>query len=142
MTNSFDQLEAALNAGQATTRPVAPEVIAQAEQQLGLDFGPTYREYLHRFGVIVHGSTEVYGLGVPDDYYLNMLATYNDLAQDASYPLGALPLLDEGDGHYHLYDTTTNDIVLWATPNGGIVRRVSESLDAFLLNRIFQNSSM
>lgn len=136
MTDTFDQLEAALNAGQATTRPVQAEVIAQAEQQLGLDFGATYREYLRRFGVIVHGSTEVYGLGVPDDYYLNVLAAYSDLAQDAGYPLGALPLVDEGDGHYYLYDTTAGDIVLWATPNGGIVKRISEDLGAFLLKRI------
>lgn len=138
MTDTFDELEATLNAGRATTRPVSAEVINQAEQQLGLNFGASYREYLRRFGVIVYGSTEVYGLGVPDDYYLNILATYDDLAQDATYPLGALPLVDEGDGHYYLYDTTAKDIVLWAMPNGGIVRRVSEGLGAFLLKRIVQ----
>lgn len=142
MTHTFDQLEVALNASQATTRPVPSEMIIQAEQQLGLDFGATYREYLRRFGVIVHGSTEVYGLGVPEDYYLNVLVAYDDLAQDASYPLGALPLVDEGDGHYYLYDTTAKDIVLWAMPNGGIVRRVSETLDAFLLKRLVQDQSM
>jgi len=142
MTETFDQLEAALNAGQATTRPVPAEAIIQAEQQLGLDFGAAYREYLRRFGVIVHGSTEVYGLGVPDGYYLNILAAYADLAQDASYPLGALPLVDEGDGHYCLYDTIAKDIVLWAMPNGGIVRRVPESLGGFLLKRLVQEQGM
>lgn len=139
MTTTFDQLEAALNASQANTRPVPTEVITQAEHQLGLDFGAIYHEYLSRFGVIVHGSNEVYGLGVPDDYYLNILAAYDELAQDASYPLGALPLVDEGDGHYYLYDTTTKGIVLWATPNGGLVRRITESLDTFLLKRLVQD---
>ena len=142
MTHTFDQLEAALNASQATTRPAPTEVIDRAEQQLGLDFGTTYREYLRRFGVIVYGSTEVYGLGVPDDYYLSILAAYDELAQDASYPLGALPLVDEGDGHYYLYDTTAKDIVLWAMPKGGIVRRISEGLDAFLLKRLIQDQDI
>lgn len=137
MSGNFEQLATQLNEAKATTRPVSEDAVNTAQKKLGLDFDDAYRTYLLRFGVIICGSNEVHGLGVPEDYYLNVICAYNELTQDASYPLAAVPLLDEGDGHYYLYDTTAHDIVLWAMPNGGIVRRVEQELSEFLLDYLF-----
>lgn len=138
MSENFEQLSIKLIEAKATIRPVSEDAVNTAQQQLGLDFDDAYRTYLLRFGVIICGSNEVHGLGVPDDYYLNVVCAYNELSQDSSYPLAAVPLLDEGDGHYYLYDTTAHDIVLWAMPNGGIVRRAQQKLSEFLLKYLFQ----
>lgn len=132
MTDEYNALAALLQASHADTRPASDADIDQLQTALGFDLTPTYRGYLQRFGVIVAGSAEVYGLGVPEDYYLNVRKAYADLARDAAYPLAAVPLLDDGDGRFYLYDNASDSVLLWATPNGGIVRRLEERLPTFL----------
>jgi len=122
----------------ATTRPATMDGVHALEGRLGFALSPEYTDFLTTFGVIVHGAFETYGLGVPDDYYLNVGTSYADLSSDPTYPRTALPLLDMGDGHYYLYDNATRKIVLWATPNGGIVRELDEGLEAFLGREIFR----
>lgn len=137
MSEEFEKIAARLGKVGAITRPASTGSIALAEQKLGLGFDAEYKEFLLRFGVIICGSNEIYGLGVPDDYYLNVVCAYETLCQDASYPLAAVPLIDDGDGHYYLYDTLEHDIVLWAMPNGGIVRRIRQKLGDFVLKYLF-----
>jgi hypothetical protein len=122
----------------ATTRPATMGVVRALEGRLGIRLSPEYTDFLTTFGVIVHGASETYGLGVPDDYYLNVATSYADLSRDPTYPSTAVPLLDMGDGRYYLYDNATRKIVLWATPNGGIVRELDESLETFLGQEIFR----
>jgi hypothetical protein len=90
------------------------------------------------FGVIIHSGNEVYGLGVPDNYYLNVFNAYCDLSRDPAYLANSVPLIDVGDGQYWLYDNKAQRIVLWATPNGGIVQSVDDSLESFLIERLFE----
>jgi hypothetical protein len=122
----------------ARTRPADGASIAALEQRLGFVLSSDYRDYLATFGVIIHGANEVYGLGVPDDYYLNVLNAYADLSRDPTWPANAVPLMDVGDGHYYVYDNAAQRIVLWATPNGGIVKTVDESLEPFLIDHLFE----
>lgn len=136
MNENYSDLIAYVSANNGVIRPASIEQIHAAEEHLGLDFGDAYRTYLQTFGVIVVGSVEVFGLGVPEDYYLSLFTAYADLASDPAYPVASLPLIDEGDGRYHLYDTVSGDIVLWATPNGGIVHRMNTPLSAFLTERV------
>ena len=89
--------------------------------------------------MIAHDAYETYGLGVPDDYFLHVLNAYKDLAADASYPATAVPLLELGDGPYYLYDNRGQRVVLWATPNGGVIRTLDDSLEAFLAKHVFQS---
>lgn len=107
-------------------------------ESLGFALTDEYVDYLSTFGVIVFGATETYGLGVPQDYYLNVRNMYADLSRDATYPQLAVPLVDAGDGRYYLYDNGSRRILLWATPNGGIVETLSEGLEAFLVRDIFR----
>ncbi|MFT2158551.1 SMI1/KNR4 family protein [Pseudomonas putida] len=123
---------------QAATRPATKANIDTLESNLGFELANEYREYLERFGVIAHDAYETYGLGVPEDYFLHALNAYKDLASDPSYPATAVPLLELGDGQYYLYDNRSQRVVLWATPNGGVVRTLDDNLEAFLIKHVFQ----
>ncbi|ANB75681.1 hypothetical protein AYM40_25435 [Paraburkholderia phytofirmans OLGA172] len=122
---------------QANTRPADQASIQALEQKLPFPLSSEYQSFLSDFGVIVFGAYETYGLGVPEDHYLNVLNAYADLSRDSSYPANAVPLLEVGDGQYYLYDNKAQRIVLWAMPNGGIVRVLDEGLEAFLSQKIF-----
>ena len=123
---------------EATTRPASPGSIDALQAKLGFKLSEEYREYLARFGIIAHDAYETYGLGVPDDYYLNALNAYRDLSADPTYPAHAVPLLELGDGQYYLYDNHSLQIVLWATPNGGVIRTLDQGIEPFLLDKVFQ----
>lgn len=134
----MEQLKAVAERERAKTRPADVDSIRALEARLGFGLSPEYRDFLSSFGVIVSGSAEVYGLGVPDDYYLNVGNAYADLSRDPNYPPNAVPLLDLGDGRYYLYDNKAHKPMLWATPNGGIVEVLDTTLEPFLLKQVFQ----
>lgn len=127
---------------QAKTRPVNAENIQTLEQKLGFQLSVDYKNFLSSFGIIVFDSNETYGLGVPEDYYLNVFNIYSDLHQDKSFPAFAVPLLEIGDGQYYLYDNESHKILVWATPNGGIVRVIDEALETFLIKQLFKDEKI
>jgi hypothetical protein len=122
---------------QANTRPADAASIQALEQKLPFLLSSEYKSFLLHFGVIVFGAYETYGLGVPEDHYLNVRNAYADLSRDSSYPANSVPLMEVGDGQYYLYDNKAQQIVLWATPNGGVVRVLDEGLEEFLVMKIF-----
>lgn len=133
----MNQLKELVEHHQAKTRPASMDSVRALEAALGWQLSPEYISFLTTFGVIVHGGTEIYGLGIPDDYYLNVRSSHADLSRDPTYPRNALPLLDAGDGHYYLYDNLAHNVVMWATPNGGAVQVLQDDLQTFLIRHIF-----
>lgn len=131
------KLELLVARTKARTLPSDPDSIAMLEQRLGFALSSEYRTYLLTYGVVIHDANEVYGLGVPDDYYLNVLNAYGDLSRDPTYPADSVPLLEVGDGQYYLYDNKAQRVVLWATPNGGIVKTIDGGLEPFLIQHVF-----
>lgn len=119
------------------TRPVGIEEIEKLKKELGFGLSSEYEAYLKNFGIIIFESWETYGLGVKDDSYLNVLKIYQDLSSDEEYPNNTLPLMEIGDGSYYLYDNDSEMILLWSTPNGGVVRTLSETLEEFFLKYVF-----
>ena len=134
------ELKALVERHGAKTRPPSADGIRELETKLGFTLSPEYSSFLSTFGVIVFGATEIYGIGVPDTYYLNVRNAYADLSRDPHYPSNALPLFDAGDGHYYLYDNQSHEIILWATPNGGVVRVLDVGLEPFLASQLFHNT--
>jgi len=130
-------LEKLVTEHQANTRPATSASIDALQERLGFALSPEYKSFLSTFGVIAFDAYETYGLGVPDDYYLNALNSFKDLSADPSYPQNALPLLEIGDGQYYLYDNKSQQVLLWATPNGGVIRVLDEGLEQFLIKHIF-----
>lgn len=135
----MNTLEKEVLAQQAITRPAESASIEALQASLGFPLSTEYREYLSRFGVIAHDAYETYGLGVPEDYFLHVSNAYKDLSSDPSYPANTVPLLELGDGQYYLYDNQNQQVVLWATPNGGLVRTLDQGLEDFLVHQIFKN---
>lgn len=131
------KLEQLVQEQKAMTRPAQLASINALQADLGFPLSSEYREYLSLFGVIAHGAYETYGLGVPDDYFLHALNAYRDLVSDANYPANTVPLLELGDGQYYLYDNSSQQVILWATPNGGVVRVLDDSLEQFLIKHLF-----
>lgn len=121
----------------ATIRPADEASIEALEKNLGFALSNEYITYLKTFGSIDHDGDETYGLGVPEDYYLNVLNIYQELEPELNYPKQALPLLEIGDGHYYLYDNQSHKVLVWAKPNGGVVRVCDESLEDFLSKKLF-----
>ena len=122
---------------QANTRPADSASITALQEQLGLALSAEYTSFLSTFGVIVFEAYETYGLGVPNDYYLHVLNSFTDLSRDPSYPKNAVPLIETGDGQYYLYDNKAQKVLLWSTPNGGVIRVLDVDLDQFLISHIF-----
>ena len=133
------KLKSLIKTFEATTRPADSDSIQTLEHKLGFPLSEEYKGNLSDFGLISFESEETYGLGVPDNYYLNVHSIYTDLSRDTSYPPETVPLLEIGDGQYYLYDNKAQRVLLWSTPNGGVVRTLDEHLEPFLIEKIFGN---
>ena len=42
-----------------------------------------------------------------------------------------------GDGHFYLYNNHAKTILIWASPNGGIVKEIKSDLEEFLISLLF-----
>lgn len=120
----------------ADIRPASEQDIAAAEQALQITFSPEYKAYLSHFGLISHGATEIYGLGVPTTSHLNILTAIVPLRAGKEYPHHAVPLSDIGDGYYYLYDNQHSKIITWSMIRG-VIESSDESLETFLLKNVF-----
>lgn len=134
----MQKLKQLVDLHQANTRPADTASIQNLERKLGFLLSDEYKRYLLTFGVIVFDAYETYGLGVPDDYYLNIFAAFSDLGRDPTYPKNTVPLLEIGDGQFYLYDNQAQRVLVWATPNGGTVRVVEDRLEDFLIKHMFE----
>lgn len=121
---------------QADTLPATQEQIAQAELDLGLTFTKEYRSYLLNIGVISFGPVETYGLGVPDTSFLNIVNALEEFRALNNFPLSLVPISDIGDGHYYMYDNSTQNIVTVSLPDLGI-KIICSDLESFLIDLIF-----
>lgn len=121
----------------AKTTPATLKEISELSDKLKFSLSTDYKSFLATFGTISYKSNEVYGLGVPENSYLNVLDKYEDLSKDKSYPQKCVPLLEIGDGHYALYDNSTGKVLIWATPNGGIVKKTNDDLEDYLIKTLF-----
>lgn len=120
------------------TRPVDVPTINAAEQALHITFTPDYKAWLENIGILSYEATEVFGLGVKETAWLNILRSTAELRQQhPNFPACAVPLLDAEDGHYYLYDNATGKIVRWS-PLSGVRETLNASLATFVLQQIEQ----
>lgn len=133
----MNKLARLVKAANARTSPASRAAVEALEESLGVTLSREYRDFLETFGWIDHGASETYGLGFPDGYYLDVEVAYDDLVRHRGYPLTAVPLLEAGDGRFYLYDNAKRRVVLWASPNGGVVETLADDLETFLAKKIF-----
>lgn len=119
-----------------TTRPVDTATINAAEKALNITFTPDYKTWLESVGILSYEATEVFGLGVKETAWLNILRSTVELRQQhPNFPASAVPLMDAEDGHYYLYDNGNGKIVCWS-PLSGVLEILSDSLESFVLKQI------
>ena len=121
----------------ALIRPVPEETINQAEKDLNISFSNEYKSYLSTCGVISFESTEIYGLGIKNTSYLSLYKVLPEMRESTQFPKSAVPLSEIGDGHFYLYDNDSKTILIWASPNGGIVKEIQSNLEDFLISLFF-----
>lgn len=126
-----------LTSAGALRRPVTEETINQAEKDLNISFSNEYKSYLSTCGVISLESTETYGLGVKNTSYLSLYKILPEMRDEANFPASSVPLSDIGDGHFYLYDNNSKTILIWASPNGGVVKEIQSNLEDFLISLFF-----
>lgn len=127
-----------LNQNQALTKPASDEQIEFAQSALGIKFSDEYKDFLRIFGVISYNAIEIYGLGVPNTSYLNILTQIHDMKElESSFPDNLIPLSEIGDGHFYMYDNLNQNIIIWVSPNGGIAKKTDEKLEDFLIELLF-----
>ena len=121
----------------ALIRPVTEETINQAEKALNISFSNEYKSYLSTCGVISLESTEIYGLGVKNTSYLSLYKILPEMRDEANFPASSVPISDIGDGHFYLYDNHAKTVLIWASPNGGVVKEIKSNLEEFLISLLF-----
>lgn len=108
--------------------------IKEAEKQLSSDFGSEMKEYLLTCGSISSNSVELYGLGFPDKYYLNIVVATKEL-RAMGLPMGYFPIFDIGDGHYAV--VSKDDVVYeWAYYESCINRKIANSLFDYIADLV------
>ncbi|MFQ1048123.1 SMI1/KNR4 family protein [Avibacterium paragallinarum] len=117
----------------AIIKPAKEDEIVQVENTLGFSFSSEYKDYLLHFGVISYDAVEVYGLGVPESSYLNILNFIASRKEEGiSLPLNSIPLSEIGDGQYYLYNNESKKILIWSSATETILEEKQISLEAFL----------
>lgn len=127
--------------------PRDDDLIARAEQALGLTFPPTYRRFLAELGAGSIAGQEFYGV-IDDDWDLSppdaigrTLHERDDIALPDPYVVVA----ETGDGDWYLLDTAQRDkdgespVIRWmpgASPDDAPPEHVAGSFGAFLHDRV------
>ncbi|WIH23104.1 SMI1/KNR4 family protein [Photobacterium damselae] len=121
---------------EADTMPATEEQIDKAELELGLTFSTEYRTYLQYIGVISFKTVETYGLGVPETSFLNIVNALHDFKAFKNFPSSLIPLADIGDGHYYMYDNSSQKVLTIALPDLG-TKIITAGLEQFLCELVF-----
>ncbi|MBV6529298.1 SMI1/KNR4 family protein, partial [Ursidibacter maritimus] len=87
--------------------------IDSAEQKLGCSFSVEYKTFLVNIGAISANGEEFYGLGIPENSYLNVISATLALRREfPELPIECVVLYSFGDGHqYYLYDNKHSNIL-------------------------------
>lgn len=132
----MNDLKQFLDQNKAIYKPVNDENIIQAEVELSIVFSDEYKRYLKQIGLFTYESIETYGLGLPNDSYLNIIKSTQEFRQESGFQDSFVPLCEIGDGHYYIYDNNESNIKVWVSPNGGVSKNINGNLEDFLLNLI------
>lgn len=105
---TFDALAEQLERNPDSSRGqgVADEQIDAASTELSVTLTGGYRLFLRRFGWVVLGSTEIFGLGGDVPSYLSLTAMTRSERQEAhpALPTHLVPLMNDGGGNLYCLD--------------------------------------
>lgn len=134
----MDKLLEKLNEASAFIKPATESQIKEAEKILNLQFSSEYTLFLSLIGSISYDGEEIYGLGTPVDYYLNLLNIVPYLREiNKNLPLHIVPINNIGDGCYYVYDNNSKDIYIWTISDDELLEKVDSTLENILMKILF-----
>ena len=111
--------------------PVTELEIAQAEQELGIQFSEDLKTYLKICGCLSYKSRELYGLGVPETSYLNIVGSTKEMRR-MGLPHTLVVVEELGEGHYAVCDTN-DEIHEWSLYKDKVfTKKISPSFSSYL----------
>lgn len=116
---------------------VSETEIERAEKLLGVEMCNEYKKFLKNFGVISGESVEIFGLGVREDSYLNVIRRTLDLRGEDGFPSDCVVIQDLDDGHFVLCSPSCC-LYEWRSPNFDkkIIPILNESFEDYLLSQV------
>lgn len=113
--------------------------ISNVEDKLGFKFDTDYIEYLKKFGLISFESMEVFGIGVKENSYLNVLRNTLDVKnEEKNFPDNSVVLEYIGEKNYVIY--TMNKGVYQYSSNS--LSLIKDNLEEYLLMRFDEVTSL
>jgi len=144
----FDAIEALLKKYPAEVNAVGPRaeaLIRRAEVFLGVQFPPSYRDFLKRWGALGFGPEEICGVTgenfetgrVPNGIWF----TVQERAKLA-LPAGLVVVVNADGDQYYCIDTAQktpdgeSPVVIWDVPSRAVLGTKSPNFGEFLLRRL------
>ena len=84
--------------------PVSSEEIALFEKELGLKFGKEYKAFLMKFGCLVVGSKEIYGICGMNDSVPSAIHATRSARRDRRFPRDLVVIAGDGSGRMFCVD--------------------------------------
>lgn len=121
--------------------PVDDLAIAQAESALGVQFPDEYRDLIRRYGAVLAGGVEVYGLpkveGDTPPLWQDVVAVTKQLrewAQAGADRQSFVAICDDGTGVYFYLDTSASPATKIFAVGPGVEQAFDTGLFRFLLD--------
>lgn len=121
--------------------PVDDLAIAHAEAELGVQFPAEYQELLRKYGAVLTGGIEVYGLpkmeGNDPPLWQNVVAVTKQLRewdQVGADRQSFIPICDDGSGVYFYLDTSASPATKIYAVGPGVEQAYDADLFRFLLD--------
>lgn len=106
--------------------------ISNVEDKFKFKFDTDYKEYLKKFGLISFESMEVFGIGVKENSYLNVLKNTLDAKNEAnSFPDNSVVLEYIGEANYVIY-TMNKGVYQYSSDSLSLIK---DNLEKYLLMR-------
>ncbi len=85
--------------------PVSNADIQKYEKILDLKFGPDYKQFVSKYGCLVVGSNELYGVCGDNKSIPSAIHATLSARRDAQFPLNLLVIGDDGSGRKYCVDS-------------------------------------
>ena len=79
--------------------------IQRYEKNLGLQFGPNYKQFVSKYGCLVVGSNELYGLCGDNKSIPSAIHATLSARREKQFPLNLLVIGDDGSGRKYCVDS-------------------------------------
>jgi len=107
--------------------PVSSADIQKHEKNLGLQFGPKYKQFVSKYGCLVSGANELYGVCGDNKSIPSAIHATLSARRDSQFPLNLLVIGDDGSGRKFCVDSK-DEVFRW---DRHLFERTGQSFEDF-----------